>query len=64
MALLTNALYIAQGEINCIVTEMKRSVRFPTHSIVSCIYHVQHLAIAQHIYSQSPNHLIMLDSVV
>ena len=48
MALLTNALYIAQGEINCIVTEMKRSVRFPTHSIVSCLYQVQQELVTEH----------------
>lgn len=31
----TNALYIAQGEISCIVTEMKRSLRYSNHTIVS-----------------------------
>lgn len=32
---LTNDLYIVQGEISCIVTEMKRSMRYSAHTIVS-----------------------------
>jgi len=30
-----NALYLVQGEISCIVTEMKRSIRSSSHSPVS-----------------------------